>query len=228
MKRIFAALIALFIAALGAVALASPASATGNGDTPDADNKKVTLCHATSSETNPYNLITVSVNAFYNAGHIDHEGDIWEAFSYTTKGGDVVNVPARGNTDLLNYPDCVQPKVDEVITPPALNAVDKCGSDKDTVSVADSADKNKYTVGPVTGTAPNFSVVVTAKDGFKFAGGKTVTLTTTAADFPNSDDCGLPETGSEATYATGIGVAALAAVALLGMGLYNTRRRNAE
>jgi hypothetical protein len=35
---------------------------------------KITICHATSSETNPYNEITVSVNGLN--GHGKHEGDI--------------------------------------------------------------------------------------------------------------------------------------------------------
>jgi hypothetical protein len=35
---------------------------------------KVTICHATNSETNPYNEITVSVNGLN--GHVTHAGDI--------------------------------------------------------------------------------------------------------------------------------------------------------
>ena len=35
---------------------------------------KITICHATSSQTNPYNEITISVNGLN--GHGDHEGDI--------------------------------------------------------------------------------------------------------------------------------------------------------
>jgi len=35
---------------------------------------KITICHITSSETNPYNEITVSVNGLN--GHVSHEGDI--------------------------------------------------------------------------------------------------------------------------------------------------------
>lgn len=38
------------------------------------ENDKITICHATSSETNPYNEITVSVNGLN--GHGEHEGDI--------------------------------------------------------------------------------------------------------------------------------------------------------
>jgi hypothetical protein len=35
---------------------------------------KITICHATSSEKNPYNQITISVNGLN--GHDKHEGDI--------------------------------------------------------------------------------------------------------------------------------------------------------
>ena len=38
------------------------------------DNGKIAICHATSSETNPYNEITVSVNGL--DGHGKHVGDI--------------------------------------------------------------------------------------------------------------------------------------------------------
>ncbi len=40
-------------------------------------NGKVTICHATSSATHPYNEITVSVNGLN--GHSKHEGDIFPA-----------------------------------------------------------------------------------------------------------------------------------------------------
>lgn len=41
-----------------------------------APHHKVTLCHATGSRTNPYVLITVSVNATTGNGHGRHEDDI--------------------------------------------------------------------------------------------------------------------------------------------------------
>ena len=49
---------------------------TSEGDCPDSpvSDGKVTICHATGSETNPYNEITVSVNGLN--GHDKHEGDI--------------------------------------------------------------------------------------------------------------------------------------------------------
>ncbi len=50
----------------GCPASLEASSASGDG--------KITICHATSSETNPYNEITVSVNGLN--GHDKHEGDI--------------------------------------------------------------------------------------------------------------------------------------------------------
>jgi hypothetical protein len=41
---------------------------------PNTENGKITICHATGSKSNPYNLITVSVNGLN--GHDKHEGDI--------------------------------------------------------------------------------------------------------------------------------------------------------
>jgi len=40
-------------------------------------NGNIAICHATSSETNPYNEITVSINGLN--GHGEHEGDILPA-----------------------------------------------------------------------------------------------------------------------------------------------------
>lgn len=39
------------------------------------NNGEITICHATSSETNPYSEITVSVNGLN--GHAQHEGDVF-------------------------------------------------------------------------------------------------------------------------------------------------------
>ncbi len=72
--------------------------------------KKVTICHATGSATNPYVRITVSVNAFFTAGHDDHQGkgDIYPAFTYE-KQGKTITVPKQGDQSLLAYEDCAKP-----------------------------------------------------------------------------------------------------------------------
>lgn len=52
-----------------------PAPDSGCPDTfQESIDGKITICHATSSENNPYNEITISINGLN--GHGDHEGDI--------------------------------------------------------------------------------------------------------------------------------------------------------
>lgn len=59
---------------------------------------KVTLCHATSSKTNPYVLITVDRNAVLKKGHGSHTGGL-----YPTKGwGDII--PPFDDYAGLNWP----------------------------------------------------------------------------------------------------------------------------
>lgn len=200
------------IAAFSLLALASPASATGgHGDQPSADNKKVTLCHATGSAKNPYTKIEVSVSAFYNAGHIAHEGDIWQAFSYVTKGGDTVSVPAQGNTALLAFEGCEQPRVDTKIVKPQPTFADECGTQRDVFSVAPG---EGYTVGPVVTGPASQSITVTVNEGYVFTDGSKF-VTVSKPLFTNID-CDLPETGGIATFNTTGGYAALAGIVLVG------------
>jgi hypothetical protein len=52
-----------------------PAPASGcPSESLETSDGKITICHATGSETNPYNEITISVNGLN--GHDKHEGDI--------------------------------------------------------------------------------------------------------------------------------------------------------
>lgn len=58
------------------------------------DPSKIAFCHATGSSTNPYVAIETSVAAFFQAGHIDHQDDIWPAFTFTKQGVNYT-VPAQ-------------------------------------------------------------------------------------------------------------------------------------
>lgn len=106
------------------------------GPPDDGDTKKIAYCHATGSTTNPYVFIETSVNAFFQAGHIDHPNDIWPAFSYT-KNGQMYNVPAQGDQSLLVYrnPDCVKPSENTPVTPADVTFNDECGTANDTYTV---------------------------------------------------------------------------------------------
>lgn len=191
--------------------------------TPGPDNKKITVCHYKANpgaNQGSYSRVRISINGWFN-GHRDHDRDIWEAFSYTNKGGQVVNVEANGDTSLLEFKNCNRPPVDQEIAIPAVAHVDKCGTDNDTITPV--TDDNKYTT--VIGDRVGDSITVTfsAKDGFVFPGGKKVVKVT--VDFPNNDDCDLPETGGEAQYNVNMGIAAVAGVILLIGAFYLLRRK---
>lgn len=53
---------------------------------------KVTLCHATDSNTNPYVSITVDDDAVFKQGHDGHDGPVWNASlkASHTKWGDII------------------------------------------------------------------------------------------------------------------------------------------
>ena len=64
-----------------------------------ADDKKVTICHATSSVEDPYTLTTVSVNSIVNSGHLQHTGPLYPQVGW----GDVIP-PVDGVTPGVNWP----------------------------------------------------------------------------------------------------------------------------
>src|SRR3954452_24736714 len=68
-----------FVAALALASGALAATAITAGADPNGENK-VTVCHATRAETNPYREITVSVNSIlHGQGHdAPHEGDVFQ------------------------------------------------------------------------------------------------------------------------------------------------------
>lgn len=220
MKKMIAALAALVMMGFMLVGTAGSASATG--DHPSPDNKKVTLCHATGSQSNPYTKITVSVMAFYQAGHINHNGDIWEAFSYTTVGGQTVNVPARGDTSLLEFDNCVRPKVDEPVTRPEAVFNDPCGTTNDVFSVAPG---RGYTVSGIVMEGNNQVITATLEDGFKWStGGDAYNPIRFVRPAFTDVDCGTPNTGGNPTGSTA-GLIALGGAVLMGGATLLTGRR---
>jgi hypothetical protein len=114
------------------------AGTCGDNDT----TKKVDVCHATGSNSNPYTKINISVSAFFQAGHIDHAGDIYEAFDYV-KHGTTHHVDAKGDTSLLKYDDCVKPVTKVVPSNPIVK--DKCGTENDHYGLPDNTDSITYT-----------------------------------------------------------------------------------
>jgi hypothetical protein len=109
--RLSARRAATFLAALGVLVISSGAALMVTATPANAKAgpaPKVTFCHATSSETNPYVLITTSANAFYQ-GHVvkNHEDDVYPAVTFT-HGQQTISVLAHGDQSILEN-GCQQP-----------------------------------------------------------------------------------------------------------------------
>jgi uncharacterized repeat protein (TIGR01451 family) len=114
--------------ALGAAGLAASAglAAAALHQGPDIpivrDPTKVTICHATASETNPYVQEQVDDDSIVKEGHGDHPDDIIPPFSYE-EDGETQHYPgknwnAAGEAILLN--GCNVPEPPKPTPPPAL------------------------------------------------------------------------------------------------------------
>ncbi len=75
------------------------------GSNDGTDEAKVTICHATHSETNPYNKITVSMSAVTDGGHRNHQGPVWYpgAKDDGVRWGDII--PPTNGITALNWPE---------------------------------------------------------------------------------------------------------------------------
>jgi LPXTG-motif cell wall-anchored protein len=149
------------------------AAYAGAGNNNSSDNDKVFVCkyvgtpHVDERLQTGQNPISVSTHAIQ---HNDWDGQVPGWFS-----------DAHDRSYVLAYdvgqpePDvdaCPMPEGPTKITPPTLHTDVVCGPNNDVTNLTDSADKDHYTVSHQGNT-----YTVTAKSGYTFASGKTVTLT---------------------------------------------------
>lgn len=88
--------------AVGASLLVLGGSAARATPNPGGEHK-VTLCHATDSDDNPYVAVTVDVASVRFAGHAGHEGPVWTPdHAKHAKWGDIV--PSFDFGDGLSFP----------------------------------------------------------------------------------------------------------------------------
>jgi LPXTG-motif cell wall-anchored protein len=109
--------IASMLGAGAVVAGATAASAAGE--------PKISYCHWTNG--GHYNYLTTAVDVFYNAGHLNHQGnkDVYPKGSFTKPNGQVVTWPDQGDQSLLATA-CGGARVDNDATASATTTPGTC------------------------------------------------------------------------------------------------------
>jgi hypothetical protein len=169
-KRMSARRAAGFMAALGVLVMSSGvalmvAATPANA----ADPVSVTFCHSTSSESNPWELITTNANAFYE-GHVlqQHTDDVYPSVDFV-HGQDAVHVNAQGDQAFLaNGCSAVAPAVATAsATPIQPTCANPAGGYTTNVSNATFAST------PAAVPGGTIHLTANATGNAKFAGGAT-------------------------------------------------------
>lgn len=149
-------------------------------DDEDDDDEKITYCHSGNGKN--YSKNETSVSAFYKSGHINHDDDIFPAFSFW-KDGKLIEVAAQGDQSLLKFKDCSKPKPEDIEIPAKPTSVDDCGTANDRIVQPGAIEGVVWTIGEiVNGKA---TVTATTLEGYEFDNGKTkVTWEYTFTDTP--------------------------------------------
>ncbi|UOE44652.1 hypothetical protein [Agromyces larvae] len=131
----------------------------------------VTICHHDDTSKS-YERETISTDRFFTDHHDEHATDIWPAFTYKLRISDDwidLNMPARGDQSLLQYPDCVKTPT-EIQIPAAPAYSDECGPDNEVLAELVETDQVRWERVDAPGS---ITVTAFAKNGFVFPGGAT-------------------------------------------------------
>src|SRR4051794_6713941 len=189
-KRTSARRAATFLAALGALVMSSGVALMVTATSADAAAQKITFCHSTASTSNPWNLITTSVNAFY-VGHVlaDHTSDVYPGVTFV-KAGKTIVVKAQGDPEFItNGCENSEPQPG-LATATVIADQATCTEDASYTAPGEPAANSPESAPPAAGT----SIVVTAHavQGFLFGNDSATQdfpLTFDPAPDPNTPPC---------------------------------------
>lgn len=208
--RLSARRVATFLAAIGALVMSSGIALMVTA-TPANAAQKVTFCHSTGSESNPWVKLTTDVHSFYN-GHVlaQHTSDIYPAVTFT-QGKKTISVKAQGTEEDMAFlaNGCKAPDSEpgDLVAAATVGFTDPTCAEPTSGDVSLSADNADFTVDPDQASyAIGDSVTVTANadQGAAFADGAQTSWSHTfqASDGPCTSQVNPPKVKDDVVVKT--------------------------
>ncbi|MFL6172944.1 MAG: hypothetical protein ACJ716_08625, partial [Marmoricola sp.] len=178
--------IATFVAALGALTMSSGVALLATAPAANADKTPVNICHATSSDSNPYTFITVDNDSAKLTAHLAHRDDPNKRWKSDGTFNGVAHTKGQPKPDIIG--DYTDPEGNPVVLDGVVNE-ETCGNQVappiettanvtftnptcDNDNTASYATEGDHVTFELDGTvAPGETVTVTATvdDGYTFA-----------------------------------------------------------
>ena len=180
--------VATGLAVLGALVLSSGVALMATA-TPANAAQKVTFCHSTESQTHPWNLITTSVNAFYQ-GHVlaQHTDDVYPGVTFVKSGKTIVVEPQHYDAAFIAN-GCRDSVPEEpglaTATVEAIQAT--CDDDASYTATGEHVANFTESTEPAAGTT--ITVTAHAVEGFRF-GNESATQDFPLSFAPAPTNCG--------------------------------------
>ena len=192
-KRISARRAATFLAALGVLVMSSGVALMVTATPANAAAEKVTFCHSTSSNSNPWIELTTDVASFYH-GHVlaQHTSDIYPDVTITVGNKDI-HVAAQGDQAVLaNHCQAVEAPP-AVATASATPIQPTCANPAGGYTT--SASNATFTGLPAAVPGGTVHLTATATGNAQFSGGgSTLDVPVTLAAAPTNCSSTLPPT----------------------------------
>ncbi|RNL77276.1 hypothetical protein [Nocardioides marmorisolisilvae] len=174
--------IATFVAALGTLVMGSGVVLLAAAPAANADKTPVNICHATSSDSNPYTFITVDNDSVKLQGHLKHRNDPNKRWKSDGTFNGVAHTKGQPKPDIIG--DYTDPEGNLVVLDGVVNS-ETCGNQDVPPPVETTASATFVDPSCANDNSPSYSTegdhVTFALEG-TVAPGESVTVTATVDD----------------------------------------------